>query len=253
MLKRALALLLMILISFSLLSCEKADQETYYQRGVHAYNAQKYTLAKEYFKYVSNYLDANDYLQKIDAEEKTLISIEESKSMLTQQSTTPASTDSAVTIPIDPSVSPTPTPTPPPTSTPTPSPTPTPVPTSPSGSFTYWLAVDGKVMITKYSGSEASVIIPAAIEENPVISIGANAFKGNKSIMSVTFPGSLASIEENAFNGCIKLNFAYFSGKAPVSFSTSAFWNVSPGFLIMYKEGASGWSDPWNGFATQTY
>ena len=108
-------------------------------------------------------------------------------------------------------------------------------------------------MITKYSGSESSVRIPAEIDGHPVISIGKNAFKTNTTISSVSFPGSVVSIEENAFNGCSNLKSAYFSGKPPISFSASAFWNVASGFAIFYPDGTAGWSNPWNGYATQTY
>lgn len=42
-------------------------------------------------------------------------------------------------------------------------------------------------------------------EKYRLVSIGANAFKNNKRLLSVTLPESIIGISENAFHGCFSL------------------------------------------------
>lgn len=60
--------------------------------------------------------------------------------------------------------------------------------------------VRGGVLIS-YNGSNPNVVIP-----NGIVSIGANAFKNNVAINSVTFSDTVKSIESNAFEGCVNLH-----------------------------------------------
>ena len=48
-------------------------------------------------------------------------------------------------------------------------------------------------------------MIPSVYKHYRVLEIGAGAFQGNKSIVSVTIADGVTSIGENAFNGCGKL------------------------------------------------
>ncbi|MBQ9437790.1 MAG: leucine-rich repeat protein, partial [Lachnospiraceae bacterium] len=55
-------------------------------------------------------------------------------------------------------------------------------------------------VLTKYNGQQQFVVIP-----DGVTSIGKEAFKNNKTIVSVTIPEGITSIGNGAFNGCTKL------------------------------------------------
>jgi uncharacterized repeat protein (TIGR02543 family) len=70
---------------------------------------------------------------------------------------------------------------------------------------------DGKVTITKYTGSEASVTVPDTIEGYPVtvLEAASDSSKGvfsELSVTSLTLPGSLLTIGDYAFYGCTKLS-----------------------------------------------
>lgn len=64
---------------------------------------------------------------------------------------------------------------------------------------------DGKVTITKYTGSDDVFDIPAEIEGCPVIAIGDDAFYGCVSLASVTIPDGIISIGGSAFHNCFGL------------------------------------------------
>ncbi len=70
--------------------------------------------------------------------------------------------------------------------------------------FSYKVTDDG-IVITAYSGTEAKPVIPSAIDETPVISIGSLAFAENASITSVIIPSSITTIEWKAFINCTNL------------------------------------------------
>lgn len=82
--------------------------------------------------------------------------------------------------------------TPPPTETPTISPTQEP-------EFEYEVLDNGKAAITKYSGSDASVIIPDELDGHTVNTIRANAFANYENIINILIPESVTTIEKNAF------------------------------------------------------
>ncbi|MBR5513505.1 MAG: leucine-rich repeat protein, partial [Ruminococcus sp.] len=71
-------------------------------------------------------------------------------------------------------------------------------------SYLYKVTDDG-IVITAYSGTETELVIPSAIDETPVTSIGGSAFKKNTAITAVTIPETVTSIGKSAFNGCSKL------------------------------------------------
>ncbi len=61
------------------------------------------------------------------------------------------------------------------------------------------------IVIDKYNGADNEVIVPSEINQKPVKSISAEAFKSNSSIASVKIPDSLISIENSAFEDCSNL------------------------------------------------
>lgn len=68
------------------------------------------------------------------------------------------------------------------------------------------------VTITKYTGTESTVILPSTISSWPVTKIGEDALKDNTTITSVTIPDSVTEIGANAFAGCTNLTSVTYGG-----------------------------------------
>lgn len=68
------------------------------------------------------------------------------------------------------------------------------------------------VTITKYTGTESTVILPSKISSWPVTKIGEAAFQDNTTITSVTIPASVTEIGANAFAGCTNLTSVTYGG-----------------------------------------
>lgn len=68
------------------------------------------------------------------------------------------------------------------------------------------------VTITKYTGTESTVILPSTINSWPVTKIGEDAFQDNTTITSVTIPASVTEIGSNAFAGCTNLTIVNYAG-----------------------------------------
>jgi len=66
---------------------------------------------------------------------------------------------------------------------------------------------------------------------------------------SVIVPNSVTAIGDWAFNSCTDLNSITFEGNAPTVGSSWA-WNVPSTMIVYYHTGATGFTDPWNGFTT---
>ena len=68
------------------------------------------------------------------------------------------------------------------------------------------------VTITKYTGTESTVILPSTISSWPVTKIGEDAFQDNTTITSVTIPDSVTEIGSNAFADCTNLTSVNYEG-----------------------------------------
>lgn len=68
------------------------------------------------------------------------------------------------------------------------------------------------VTITKYTGTESTVILPSTISSWPVTKIGEDALKDNTTITSVTIPASVTEIGSNAFADCTNLTSVKYKG-----------------------------------------
>lgn len=68
------------------------------------------------------------------------------------------------------------------------------------------------VTITKYTGTESTVILPSTINSWPVTKIGEDALKDNTTITSVTIPANVTEIGANAFAGCTNLTSVNYEG-----------------------------------------
>lgn len=68
------------------------------------------------------------------------------------------------------------------------------------------------VTITKYTGTESTVILPSTINSWDVTKIGEDALKDNTTITSVTIPANVTEIGANAFAGCTNLTSVHYAG-----------------------------------------
>lgn len=68
------------------------------------------------------------------------------------------------------------------------------------------------VTITKYTGTESTVILPSTINSWPVTKIGEDALKDHTTITSVTIPDSVTEIGSNAFADCTNLTSVNYKG-----------------------------------------
>ena len=72
-----------------------------------------------------------------------------------------------------------------------------------SGDYKYKLLTNWTAEITEYTGTDATVTIPSALDTKTVSSIGANAFKDCADLKKVIIPKSVTAIGDGAFNnGC---------------------------------------------------
>lgn len=79
-----------------------------------------------------------------------------------------------------------------------------------AGDYTYSQS-NGKITITKYSGTEEVVEIPAEINGVPVTTIGTRAFQNCTTIKQLTIPEGVTAIKTGAFSGCENLEQLYYN------------------------------------------
>jgi len=84
-----------------------------------------------------------------------------------------------------------------------------------------------------------------------VTSIGANAFETNLTMTSLTIPANVTSIGTNAFRNSTQLLDVSFLGNAP-AMGTDVFVGAPAGMTINYKNTCTGYTNPWNGYATRS-
>ena len=85
--------------------------------------------------------------------------------------------------------------------------TPTPAPTpNPESDFEYEVNEDGNVTITKYVGTDDTVVLPSAMEGKVVSKIGIDAFTANTTIVSITVANTVTHIDTFAFSQCTALS-----------------------------------------------
>jgi len=134
-----------------------------------------------------------------------------------------------------------------------------------SGDFTYTES-GGAIIITKYTGTGGDVVIPATIDDMPVIGIGGAAFINCTGLTSVTIPNSVTTIGQGAFGACYgltsvtipnsvtsiwssafyrctSLTSAYFLGNAPLM-GSGVFSGCASNFTVCYTAGATGFATP---------
>lgn len=105
--------------------------------------------------------------------------------------------------------------------------------------------------IQPYTFFGCSSLINLTIPDN-IIHIDNESFSGCSSLTTLTIGDGVTSIGDRAFSNCTSLPFATFLGNAPSSFGVDVFLNAPAGFYIEYCEEATGWTNPWNGYNTQS-
>ena len=76
---------------------------------------------------------------------------------------------------------------------------------NPATDFTYDINGDGEgVVIQKYKGKATAVVIPAVIEDFPVVEVDSVVFK-KTNIVSIILPDSIRWIGDSCFEGCTSL------------------------------------------------
>ena len=68
------------------------------------------------------------------------------------------------------------------------------------------------ITITEYVGNATDVIVPAEINDQPVIAVKEGVFANNSSITSVVFDGTFENYTEKMFSGCSSLKSLTISG-----------------------------------------
>lgn len=83
---------------------------------------------------------------------------------------------------------------------------------------------NGRITITKYTGSALTMVIPSTIDGLPVTSIGDEAFSKCSSLIGVVIPDSVTSIGNLAFASCDNLESVSL-GNGVTSIGAAAFYH----------------------------
>jgi len=112
----------------------------------------------------------------------------------------------------------------------------------------YIYGYNGKIIISQYTGSGGSVVIPSTIHGIQVTSIGSNAFSFCTNMNSIVIPNSCTNIGNSAFSSCSNLTSIYFKGNAP-SIGSGVFTNAN-NVTVYYLQGKTGWGSSFSGLPT---
>ena len=120
-----------------------------------------------------------------------------------------------------------------------------------------WFKSEDGIHIAGYFGTTEDLVIPASIQNTPVVAIGNYTFRNNAMLKTITIPDSVTSIGNSAFSGCsalesITLPFVGGSKSATTAGSSTAF-----GYIFgtsSYTGGvATKQYHSWNSYATTYY
>ncbi|MBR1821625.1 MAG: leucine-rich repeat protein, partial [Clostridia bacterium] len=97
------------------------------------------------------------------------------------------------------------------------------------GDYAYTENSDGTCTVTGYSGNEAVLVIPDAMDAYTVAAIGDGAFKSNQTLTSVTLPNGVTSVGSGAFDGCAAIRYAAIGSDAAKALSAAGYDFRDPG------------------------
>ena len=107
---------------------------------------------------------------------------------------------------------------------------------------------DSVTTIDSYAFKECTALASVTLSNN-VTTIGDSVFHGCTAITSIIMPKSVTNMGYWSFRDCTALTSMTFEGNAPTVVSNWA--NGVPSTMIVYYHaGATGFTDPWNGFTT---
>jgi len=90
------------------------------------------------------------------------------------------------------------------------------------GNYEYTINENNEVVITKYNGSETTIVIPSTIQGYEVTEIGQSAFAGCYNLVNVTLPDSISRLQGFTFYQCASLQNVNL-GNSITSIGTSEF------------------------------
>lgn len=102
---------------------------------------------------------------------------------------------------------------------------------TPVSSFKYSIK-KGKCSITRFTGRETEVVVPASIGGAPVTAIAKRAFDGCKALISVRIPEGVEGIGAQAFRSCIALEKVYAPASV-VEMASDAFKGCKKPVLVV--------------------
>jgi hypothetical protein len=109
------------------------------------------------------------------------------------------------------------------------------------GAYYAYMANNGTITITAYTGTVTDVLIPGAIFGLPVTGIASNAFAGCTNVTSISIPASMTNIGMGAFAFCSNLtNITVDVANAYYSSTNGVLFNKSQTLLIQYPAGMAG-------------
>ena len=92
----------------------------------------------------------------------------------------------------------------------------------------FTLDSQGNYAVSGYTGSEATVYVPAMYENHPVTSVKGNAFKNNTVLTAIYLPESVKEISAKAFDGASMLqSVEFYSSPESLTIGASAFIGCS--------------------------
>jgi hypothetical protein len=107
----------------------------------------------------------------------------------------------------------------------------------PASSFGYIRNENGNgVIITYVLPMTANVVIPDALDGLPVVGFNTDVFRGNDVLVSITIPGSVTQIPENAFSGCGNLATVILN-QGVTTIGNGAFYNCDNLVRVTLPEG----------------
>lgn len=100
-------------------------------------------------------------------------------------------------------------------------------------------------VVTAYNGQETEIAIPSGRTTQLVTEIGEgeSIIRHGDKVRFVTVPGTVKTVNDNAFANCPALEAVYFEGDAPAE--AEGVFEGSDNVTVYYRHGAEGWGDTW--------